>query len=83
MKFLLKWRFKEDRSPEEVLNQETTPIDDVADTGSSIKLIRHWHEDGRGVAILDAEDAGVIHLRTLSWNTFLDLSLTRISEDDG
>ncbi|MEL6106647.1 MAG: DUF3303 family protein [Planctomycetota bacterium] len=80
VKFLLRWQLKMER-PNEIM-PEMSPIDEIADTGSSIKLLEHWQEGDRGVAVVEAEDAETVFERTLSWHAFLDLNVSRVSEED-
>ncbi|MEO1525013.1 MAG: DUF3303 family protein [Planctomycetota bacterium] len=83
MKFLLKWRPKDDRlSGVGTIPPNGAPIDEIADTGSAIKLLGHWCEDGRGTAIVEAQDAETVYERTLAWHRYVDLDLCDFAEED-
>lgn len=83
VKFLLRWQYKAGpNNGAKSARPEMSPIDEMADTGSSIKLLKHWDHGHCGVAVIEAEDAETVFERTLSWHAFLDLEVSSVSEDD-
>lgn len=81
MKFLLKWQLRDRDSQNGSTPTEITPIDEITDTGSSVKLVDHWYESHRGVAILEAGCACNIHEQTLAWHSSLEMDLHALSDE--
>ena len=85
MKFMVEWQMHEGELHDTLatFSQMTTEQDSEL-MGNELTLIGRWHDvvGARGVAIFETDNAEAISAYSLVWNTYMDLEITPVIDDD-
>ncbi|NND33840.1 MAG: DUF3303 family protein [Saprospiraceae bacterium] len=85
MKFMLTWRIHPEKRQDALAGfSQMTAQDDIADMGSTVRLIGRWHNiaEFSGVAIYETDDPIAMSNWALNWNSILDAVVTPVLDDE-
>jgi hypothetical protein len=84
MKFMITWQFQPGKLHDTLAKfAQMTPEQDQALMGKEIKLIGRWHDltRGRGVCIVESNNAEAVSRYSLNWNGVVDLDASVVLDD--
>jgi len=84
MKFMITWQLHPGKLHEAIAKfSQMTPAQDQALMGKDVKLIGRWHDltRGRGVCIVESNNAEAVSRYSLNWNGVMDLDASVVLDD--
>ena len=85
MKFMISWRFHQDKIHNGLKHfSQMTKDDDKKDAGDKINVIGRWHDvaGGTGVVICECDDAKELAGWAVNWNSILNINVVPVLDDD-
>jgi hypothetical protein len=85
MKIMISWTMHPGKLHETLAKfTQMGPEQDQALRGTKVTMIGRWHDivRGRGVAILESDNAQALTKYALAWNSVMDLDVAVVLDDD-